>query len=468
MAHAYAHAPYYRDLMTKAKLGPATAMPHDFPPLAKTTLLEHYDGILTVPGMNLRRILAFLDEDRDPLTLMDGRYYVIHTWGSSGTVLPVVWDEAAWLHGCSPFFRLFRPRLWERTVFLGAVQGHFAGISMMVDHQRGVCPWFTRFTPIDIAQPLAQVLAAVAAARPKVIVAYPAALRMLAEAQVAGRIRLRPRIMLSSGEALRRADAASLTEVFGIAPMDVYASSEHLVMGYRARREMPLTFCTDRMFIEVEATRTLVTNYTNRVLPLIRYVMGDIVTSEAEEKDAIIGWQEHTPWFINDDGEWDSIHPIVFVEFYVPGLRSFQCELRGERAFLFRIQCDPSLTAAECEGVRAATRRRLHEILGAKRDGDADHDVEVVAAWIRSKDGEISFDFREAWVGCSPCSGWILFSAGFSFRTGERERCPLSDTGPVPCFLACVLSNWTENGVRGQESGFCSPQRTSVLKSERD
>ena len=77
----------------------------------------------------------------------------------------------------------------------------------------------------------------------------------------------------------------------------------------------------------------------------------------------------------NVDGYVVSIHPIVFVEFYVEGLRQIQVIKRRENYFIARI----SLTGDSSDTI-AAVRRRLQEILNNQQAaGKIKFDIEVVA-----------------------------------------------------------------------------------------
>ena len=96
---AWEHSAFYRRTFEKAgiieqqldKL-PLSA----FPTIDKTALLEHFDELITVPGLHqeaLRKFDAETQADRKPYL---GTYHVVHSSGSTGKPGYFVYDEAAW------------------------------------------------------------------------------------------------------------------------------------------------------------------------------------------------------------------------------------------------------------------------------------------------------------------------------------------------------------------------------------
>ena len=76
----------------------------------------------------------------------------------------------------------------------------------------------------------------------------------------------------------------------------------------------------------------MLTNLYNYTEPLIRYKIDDLVikSDKRENKypfttvESISGRQEDLLWLRNKKGKYDFIHPIVFVEFHVKGLKKIQ------------------------------------------------------------------------------------------------------------------------------------------------
>ena len=115
---------------------------------------------------------------------------------------------------------------------------------------------------------------------------------LLAEEQLAGRLRLSLRTMSTSSELRTPEAAARIEEAFGVRPFDLYATTEGLWGGECERHEGPHLFEEDVIVENVDddgravpdgapGARLLVTNLVNRVQPLIRLEVSDAVTLSA-------------------------------------------------------------------------------------------------------------------------------------------------------------------------------------------
>ena len=116
LTYAYGHSQYYKDAFEAAGLTAETvrtAPLSAFPTLDKTTLLEQFDSLITVPDVTqeeLRRFDAGEAADRKPYK---GKYHVVHSSGSTGTPGYFLYDTAAW-----------------NSMLLGIIRGALWGMSM--------------------------------------------------------------------------------------------------------------------------------------------------------------------------------------------------------------------------------------------------------------------------------------------------------------------------------------------------
>jgi phenylacetate-coenzyme A ligase PaaK-like adenylate-forming protein len=140
---------------------------------------------------------------------------------------------------------------------------------------------------IDATAPVAAQVDRLNALQPAILAGYPSALAVLAEEQAAGRLRIAPRMVIASSEVLTPAVRARLTEVFGVAPHDTYATTETAPVGGTCRMRSGLHLEKDMTLFEVVddehqpvapgrfGSRLLVTVLWSRTLPLIRYELSD-------------------------------------------------------------------------------------------------------------------------------------------------------------------------------------------------
>ncbi len=379
--HAAQHSPYYARIARERGINMTTCVPADFPVLTKATLMANFDAIVTDRRVRKSVVADFLERSVDPRGLLPGGYHPLHTSGSSGEIGYFLFSEQEWICGMSqgmllreaqrpPSRRLGR----QRIAYYGAVGGHFAGVSMMTSTLRGFGRLFMSLELFEINSPLPAVLDRLNAHQPDVLVGYTAGLKILADQQQAGRLRIAPRSLRTAGEAMPPADKALLESAFGCPAFNDYGSTEHLLMGVSDPSGHTMTLCDSDLIYECFDDHSLVTNLFNYTQPLIRYRMSDVLRPVASGSTAspylvinsLVGRTERIPDFVNRNGDVDFIHPITVVELFIPGVTRFQMRLVDRTFFRFAVVCDPALDQAEHGQALDATRARLRSLLDQK------------------------------------------------------------------------------------------------------
>jgi len=376
LAFAHEHSPYYREICERDGIDPARARPEDLPILTKRDLIENFDRIATDPRVRRDAITAFLQRSRDPAELFAGEFLVVHTSGTSGEVCYVAYRRRDWVRATSNFTRIALPGIRRRVAFVGATGGHYTAVSLAVARPALTARFFYNTRAFNVNLPTADVIREIAAFRPRILVGYAGALRILAEARRRGQFRYRPRVIVSSGEALLPGDRQLVEETFGVRVRNLYASSEHLYMGLDVprRKGEGMYLLEDDLIFELRDDCTLVTNLFNRTVPLFRYRMDDVLRPAARQGaygpylivETLVGRNEHAPEFVNARGERDTIHPIVLAEFYVRHLTAFQVRLSGPDSFRFLAQLEEGLDEAARAAVEREIDARLRELLAEK------------------------------------------------------------------------------------------------------
>ncbi len=368
-AWAASRSPYYADVCRKERIDPLRARPEDLPILTKRDLIENFDRISTRPAVRRDAISAFLARSRDPRELFLGRFHVVHSSGTSGEVCFVVYNRREWMHAAASFMRVVLPGLARKVAFVGATNGHYAAVALATAPASPGVGLLYRVRAFHVNRPTAEILRDLEAFDPRVLAGYAGALRSLAEAKRRGDLRIRPRLVVSSGEVLLPQDRALLRETFGVPVRNLYASTEHLYMAVDLpeRKGDGMYLIEDDLMFELRDDCTLVTNLFNMTVPLFRYRMDDILLPAARQGlmgpyrivETLVGRTEHAPVFVNARGEKDSIHPIVLAEFYVRGLAAFQFRLTGPDSFRFLAQLEEGVHAGEVEAEIALRLRAL-------------------------------------------------------------------------------------------------------------
>ncbi len=399
LRHALARSAFYRALYGEAGITLADVPDvslTDLPIIDKGVVMDHYDDLVCDPALRKADLLAFLADPANADARYRHRYTVIHTSGSSGRIGLFVYDDRhlnwlnilflKYLYGVR---RLVRDMLPQRVAFWGVTGGHYAGYTLTSRCTHYGLPYL----PLAVETPLEEAAARLNAFQPTILTAYSSLLGQLAEAQRAGTLAIAPQLIFAGAEPLTPACRAACREAFGVAPRNVYAASESIIIGAETRYQDGMVLFNDWNIVETvdaddrpvgsgEYGQVILTNLYNDTQPLIRYRMDDVLRIARSPGDrclpleVIEDIQGRTEDFLTFDqgGRTVAIHPIVFVEFYVEGLRQLQIVKRSAHTFLARV----SLTEAS-ETAVARVRQGLQGILDRHRLGETVRfEVEVV------------------------------------------------------------------------------------------
>ncbi|MFT3859057.1 MAG: AMP-binding protein [Aquabacterium sp.] len=270
------------------------------PVIPKRELMGRFEEWVTDPDVRLADVRAFI---QDPARIADpylGRYTVWESSGSSGEPGIFLQDAAAMAvydaiesqrrPALRPMQRLLDPfGLSDRFVFVGAVNGHFAS-TVSVERIRRLNPAMAPgLKQVSFLQPVADMLAELQALAPTAIATYPSVALLLAEAQLAGRLDLRPLEIWTGGETLTPAVRCRVRQAFHCPVLNTYGSSEFLSLAFECRHghlhlnsDWAILESVDEHGRPVPAGQpgvtSLLTNLANHVQPIIRYDIGDSVT----------------------------------------------------------------------------------------------------------------------------------------------------------------------------------------------
>jgi phenylacetate-coenzyme A ligase PaaK-like adenylate-forming protein len=141
-----------------------------------------------------------------------------------------------------------------------------------------------------VTTPVPDLVAALNAEQPEAFPTNASVAALLAEEQLAGRLRIAPRIVACTGEVLTADMHDRIRAAWGIEPHQLYATTEAGVLASTGPHQAGLHLWEDQALVEVvdaanrpvppgvPGAKVLLTNLVNRVLPLIRYELSDSVT----------------------------------------------------------------------------------------------------------------------------------------------------------------------------------------------
>lgn len=395
--YADKNSAYYSRLIQERGINVETCEPADFPVLTKATLMENFDDIVTDHRISKQGVADFLSQSSDPGNLLFNKYTVMHTSGTSGEVGYFLTERADQRRTYAGMMRRRRAMRsgslrWPikgirrlRVAFYGATGGHYAGVTMVSRMQRGLARLFLKARSFEVNSPLPSIVDELNLFQPDMLFGYTTALKILGEQQRQGILRINPVAIAASGETVTRSDAGFLSESFGGVPVsNVYACTEHMMMGFSNPDHETMTLVDDNLIFELYEDHSIVTNLYNYTMPLIRYRMSDILKPVSDENvspivvESLVGRCEKMPTFINSKGEHDFISPHTINEIFVKGVTRFQFQITGESSFRFPVCVEAGLSTHERSSAVVSLEKRLHEILLQKGLSNVTFEVAVV------------------------------------------------------------------------------------------
>jgi phenylacetate-CoA ligase len=331
--YAYARSPFYGRFHKGFSERPF----QDLPILTKEMVMEHFDELVTDPALRLADVEAHLATLSGGDELFDGRYRLASTSGSTGRRDIFLWDPGEWATILASYNRSFD---WAGV---GAGITHRTRMAVVSPttpwHQsaRVGAPVHSPWVPtlrIDSGDPLGSVVERLNGFRPRVLVAYASMAHLLAEEQLAGRLRISPGIVFGSSEVFTEQGKRRVEEAWGNKPFEVYAATEPAGIASECEQHRGMHLLEDLVITEVMdennkpvppgvyGHKVLVTVLCSRTMPLIRYEMSDSVRPATSPHcpcgrpfaliDGIQGREEDVLCFPAKSGGQVSVQPIIF------------------------------------------------------------------------------------------------------------------------------------------------------------
>src|SRR5215203_5313929 len=331
--YAYARSLFYRRFhkgFTDRPLG-------DLPILTKEMVMERFDELVTDPTVRLVDLEAHLATLSGGDELLGGRYRVASTPGSTGRRGLFLWDPGEWATVLASYNRSFD---WAGV---GAGLTHRTKMAVVSSttpwHQLARVgasvhsPWVPTLR-VDSGDPLESIVERLNGFQPKVLVASASMAHLLAEEQLAGRLRISTGFVVGSSEVFTEQARRRVEEAWGRKPFEVYEATEpagiasecDLHKGMHLFEDLVITEVVDEDNMPVPpgvyGDKVLVTVLFSRTMPLIRYEMSDSVRPASSPPcpcgrpfaliDGVQGRAEDVLRFPAAFGGQVSVQPIVF------------------------------------------------------------------------------------------------------------------------------------------------------------
>ena len=335
--YAYAHSPFYQSFHKGLTDRPL----QELPVLTKAMVMEHFDELVTNRAIRLEDVRAHMANDREGHRFLN-RYWVTATSGSTGNpgIFLLNSDEWATFIGILgrahewagvPMTPMHRMKMATVASLASGNPWHMSAQAANTLKSRWMSAWMPSLT-FDAAQPLAEIVQQLNAWQPHLLAGYASMMRILADEQLAGRLRIHPHMIIPGSEVLTDETRRRIHAAWGHPPFNAYGSTEG---GFAVERsdhtglylfeDLAIFEVVDEQYRAVPpgvyGDKLLLTVLYSRTQPLIRYEVSDSVRLSADSSsselpfariDGIQGRAEDIMYLQATSGGEVAVHPITF------------------------------------------------------------------------------------------------------------------------------------------------------------
>jgi phenylacetate-CoA ligase len=329
--YAINNSAFYRKLYSKVKIDQSLHL-ETLPVVTKEMVMNHFDELVTDRRIKLHALQKYIEKLEDDDYYL-GEYRVLTTAGSSGFKGIFVYDRNAWSHilaavlQAASFMNLER----ERSLRIASIG---ASSPLHMSYRRAISrtALHHQYLRLEATDEIKSIIDQLNEFQPEYIHLYPSMANMLAEQQQQGNLNIKPEIILTGAESLRKGTIQRINDAWGILPFNSYSATEG-VLGIECDRHRGIHIFDDLGIVESvdeknqpvpEGTRghkILFTNLYQFTQPLIRYEISDMVILSGQacpcgrafsRISAIQGRNEDIMYFDGINGERVPVLPVLF------------------------------------------------------------------------------------------------------------------------------------------------------------
>ncbi|MBQ4486978.1 MAG: phenylacetate--CoA ligase family protein [Oscillospiraceae bacterium] len=270
----------------------------DLPAVDKSTIMANFDSVLTDRDINMRRIEEFTADNENIGRMIDGKYLVFKTSGSTGIPAVVLYDKRSIdVSSAVAALRTFARdedlkafmKHGKKTAGVFADHGFYLACGMSRYMQLKMPHKKTKIT-VDVNAPEEQIVKELNAFRPAMLSGYPSNLALLADIK---ELDITPDVVITGGELLTDDIRKKLQDKFGCYVQTHYSCTEGGELACECS-EGHLHINEDIVILEpvdsenrpvgygVQSDKVLMTNLSNFIQPFIRYEITDRVVIHDE------------------------------------------------------------------------------------------------------------------------------------------------------------------------------------------
>lgn len=252
----------------------------DFPLMNKTAFMANFDQINTlgIQREEAMQLALQAENDRDFSPELKGVTVGLST-GTSGTrglFLVSATERAQWT--AMVLRRVVPIKFFKRqkvAFFLRANSNLYSSVQSAS----------LEFRFFDIFQPIEKLRLELADFQPHILAAQPSVLSAIAEAQVAGNIRIKPQLLISFAEVLNDTDKQFIQKIFSVPLREVYQCTEGFLAVTCAHGTMHLNediAIFEKKYLDESRFIPIITDFTRSSQPIVRYELNDVLVEKKE------------------------------------------------------------------------------------------------------------------------------------------------------------------------------------------
>ena len=293
----------------------------EIPPTNKVEMMNNFDEWITDSNISMFRIKEFIKDIDNVGRLLDEKYLVFMTSGSTGNPATVLYDKTsiavANAVGAS---RMFARKQDYYTLLKKGIRsaGIFASYGFYLSY--GLSRYMSLKTPllnnvitIDINSPTQEIVTELNDFNPALLSGYPTNLSILCDHQKSGDLNIHPSTIITSGEHLTNSIRKDIANTFKCSVQTHYSSTESGVIACECEYGK-LHINDDWVIVEAVdennkpvpdgtmSHKVLITNLSNYIQPFVRYEMTDRVIIHSDLCDC-----KKTSKWIEVEGRSDDI-----------------------------------------------------------------------------------------------------------------------------------------------------------------
>ena len=313
--YARENSPYYKSLYSD--LGNSYRL-EDLPTTSKQDMMSHLDEVFTDRRITIDRIDQFSSNLDNVGKMMDGKYLVFKTSGSTGFPATVLYDKMTIdVASAVAAFRTFARKKdyqafmkhGKKTAGVFANYGFYLACGMSRYLQLRM-PWKQTKITVDVNAPGEEIIRQLNAFQPSMLSGYPSNLALLADYP---ELLIKPDVIITGGELLTDEIRQKLTNRFGCYVQTHYSCTEGGEIACECS-EGHLHINEDWVIVEpvdkdnnpvapgVQSDKVLITNLSNYIQPFIRYELTDRIIIH----DGPCACGKHSRW-LEIEGRTDDI-----------------------------------------------------------------------------------------------------------------------------------------------------------------